>query len=321
MRVKAEITPTVSKNRIVLQDNIPLNTPLVIYTEPSGYCNFKCSFCPQGVEASSLKKDIMTVTTFKKMISDMRKFERPVKLLRICGTGEPLMNKNIIEMIEYSDTQPFERAELVTNGTLLNATLIEYLPRYLDRIVISIEGLCNEDYKRVCKVDVDFPDLVDKIKKLYLHRGDCKIHIKIIDQLVQTDSKKRLFLDTFQDYCDEIYVEKIVPLWYQIDVGNYSGDFRWGGQIIKHHACVQLFKGLQVQADGVVVPCCVDWKRGNVLGDINKDSLYDIWNGEKLKRLQLAHLSGKKDKLNPCKDCQMNDYGEVDNIDCLIKKS
>ena len=92
----------------------------------------------------------------------------------------------------------------------------------------------------------------------------------------------------------------------------------WGP--VKHYICPQIFKGVQVQADGEVVPCCVDWKRVNVLGNIKVDSLYEIWNSEKLRRLQIEHLVGNKSKIEPCKDCTMNDYCEVDNIDPYAKE-
>ena len=90
-----------------------------------------------------------------------------------------------------------------------------------------------------------------------------------------------------------------------------------GGEsaVTKRRICAQIFKGIQVQADGEVVPCCVDWERVNVLGNINKNSLFEIWNGERLRKLWIKHLNGNKGKLEPCKDCTMNDYCEVDNID------
>ena len=93
-----------------------------------------------------------------------------------------------------------------------------------------------------------------------------------------------------------------------------------GGEVTERRVCVQIFKSLQVQAGGQVLPCCVDWKRINVLGNINKNSLFEIWNGEKLRKLQIEHLKGNKGKIEPCKDCTMNDYCDPDNIDPYADK-
>ena len=119
----------------------------------------------------------------------------------------------------------------------------------------------------------------------------------------------------FGGCCDEIYIEKLVPMWPQLDIPYRPDEFRYGGKLTKRQVCVQIFKGVQVQADGAVVPCCVDWKRINVIGDITKNSLSEVWKGEKLRKLQIEHLLGNKNNIEPCKDCTMNDYCDLDNID------
>ena len=319
--MKAKLISTVYHERLALQEHIPLATPLVVYIEPSGYCNLKCTFCPHGVEGNALKKNIMSVKLFQKLIDDLSVFPDPIKLLRICGNGEPLVNKDIVRMLQYTQERKFaKRIELVTNGILLTTDLIKNLPRFLDRIIISIEGLFSEDYQRVCGKSINFQNLLDNLDDLYTCRRECTIHIKIYNEAVLSESKKTAFLNMFGDRCDEIYIEKIVPMWPQLDIARFPNEFRWGGKLTKHQICAQIFKGVQVQADGEVVPCCVDWKRVNVLGNINKDSLYEIWHGERLRELQIEHLIGNKSKIEPCKDCTMNDYCEVDNIDSYAKE-
>ena len=322
MKAKLQSQPAALCERLVLQDHIPLATPLVVYVEPSGYCNLRCTFCPQGVDGNKLKKSVMSFKLFKKLIDDLSAFPDTIRLLRICGNGEPLINKNIVKMLQYAqDKKVAKRTELVTNGILLIADLIENLPRLLDRIIISIEGLCAEDYQRVCGARINFRNLLDSLNNLYSRKGECVIHIKIFDDAVPRRSRKTTFLNMFGDRCDEIYIEKIVPLWPQLDIAWSCNDFRWGGrELLKRRVCAQMFKGLQVWADGEVAPCCVDWRRVNVLGNIGKDSLYEIWNGEKLRKLQVEHLMGNKSKTEPCKDCTMNDYSEIDNVDAHAKK-
>ena len=40
-----------------------------------------------------------------------------------------------------------------------------------------------------------------------------------------------------------------------------------------------------------------------VLGDVNKQSLKEIWNGDKLKELRLMHIEGKRDQVKGCSTC------------------
>ena len=274
--MKAKLSSQVAQSRLVLADAIPLATPLVVYIEPSGYCNLKCVFCPCGIEESSLKKDIMPIALFKKLMDDLREFPDKVKLLRFCGNGDPLINKGILEMLRYARERNISaRIELITNGLLLTEELIDGLSRYLDRLVCSVEGLSSEDYRQMCGTDMNFQSFLDKLSLLYDKRRDCVIHIKIHHEAVSQDERKNTFLKLFSSYCDEIFIEKLVPMWPQLYSSHFTKEFRWEDNktITKHQVCAQIFKGLQVQADGKVVPCCVDWKRVNVLGDINRDSI------------------------------------------------
>ncbi|MFA4989761.1 MAG: radical SAM/SPASM domain-containing protein [Candidatus Omnitrophota bacterium] len=321
--MRAKEIPQVHQERLALWEHIPLVTPWVIYIEPSGYCNLKCQFCPCGISREKLKKDFMPFKIFKKIIDDLSGFPDKVKLLRICGNGEPLMNKDIIPLLEYAQKKEVaEKIEMLTNGILLTNELIDRLPQNLNRIIVSIEGLGPEDYERICGVRIDFASLLGKLDALYARRGNCKIHIKIHHKAVSSEKEKDIFFNLFSHRCNEIYVEKLVPMWPQLDSVHFTNEFRWleAGAVHKRRVCVQIFKGMQVQANGEVVPCCVDWDRINVLGDVQSDSIPDIWNGARLRHLQMEHLSGNKPKLKPCKDCTMNDYCEFDNIDLHMQE-
>lgn len=314
--MKAKLISQVHEERLVLGDHIPLKTPFVVYIEPSGYCNLKCIFCPQSTGGKALKKDLMPLKLFEKLIDDLSEFSDKVKLLRVCGNGEPLTNKDIVKMLQYAkEKNVAERIELISNGLLLTDDLAKNLPRFASRIVISIEGLSAGEYQKTCGLKINFQNLLDKIDILYKNRGDCTIHIKIHGKAIPSEKEKEIFLNMFGDRCNEIYIEKLVPMWPQLDTDNIPDEFRYGGELVKRQVCVQMFKGFQVQADGAVVPCCVDWKRINVIGNITQNSILEIWNGKALRKLQIEHLSGNKDKIEPCKDCTMNDYCDIDNID------
>jgi radical SAM protein with 4Fe4S-binding SPASM domain len=72
---------------------------------------------------------------------------------------------------------------------------------------------------------------------------------------------------------------------------------------------------MQVNHDGKIMPCCIDWKVQNVIGDANTSSLQDIWNGYKLYRLRINHLNGNRNSSPSCSGCSMNEESDIDNID------
>ena len=124
--------------------------------------------------------------------------------------------------------------ELVTNGVLLTTDLTKNLPCFLDRIVVSIEGLSSEDYLRISNANISVQDLLDKLDALYANanKGECKIHIKINNEAVPSESKRTMFFDMFSNRCDEIYIENLVPLWPQFNTAFSTKKFRWGGKLL-----------------------------------------------------------------------------------------
>ncbi len=316
------------EKRIVLQDAIPLSGPLVVYVEPSSYCNLECRFCPQHTGKGDFPKYNMSVETFQKTLADIAKFPNKPSLMRFCGIGDPLFNKNISDIITLaSDANVVERTELITNGLLLNDRLIEKFSRHLGRIVISVEGLSSGDYADFALRKVDFAAFLESIEKFYRFTNrTCTIHIKIHNQAVLTDDRKKIFFDTFSPICDEIYIENLVDLWPEVssNLGINAGHRFESTKPSESKVCPQIFKSLQINADGRVLPCCVDWKSMNIVGNLKENSLQEIWSGKTIRDLQLKHLQGLRHTFSPCKGCNHNEYSEKDHLDhhanSIIKK-
>jgi len=324
----SEFVSTTYKGKLDLKDKIPLKTPYVVYIEPSGFCNFKCKFCHQYVEQEKMKElaSLMNFQTFKKLVSDLQKFESKIKLVRICGQGEPLLNKKLGQYIKYMyESGVTEKIELITNGVLLKGDIIECISQYVTRIVVSVEALDGPGYQDLVGSDVKFEEIVNNIEEMYKNRKQCIVHIKIPNVSVPSEEDKKKFFDIFDKISDEMNIENIVPLWPEMNISKeltpiLDKKSRWNKNLGEKKVCVQIFKGLQVCSDGDVVPCCVDWERINLLGNINAEPLEQIWLGRQLKELQNEHLCGNKEKIRPCAGCTMNDYSEPDNIDCLLNK-
>jgi radical SAM protein with 4Fe4S-binding SPASM domain len=307
---------SVQTSRIELHNAIPLHAPLVVYVELSGHCNFKCKFCPHYTSPEDLIKDNMTLDLFKKMLNDMKELQ-PIKVIRYIGTGEPLLNKNFLEMAKLAkEFGVAERFELTTNGVLLsNKNYQNEITKYLDRIIISIEGLSDESYLEITGSKVNFEELVQNIKNLYNNKRDCNIYVKIHNNSIKNEEDLKHFHSLFGEISDQLFVENLVNLWPET-ISNLGLDagFRFGGNVKPQKVCTQIFKSSMINANGEVVPCCVDFKRVNVIGNINEQSLSSIWNGNLEHEIRVKHLSGKGGQMRPCNSCEYY-YSDVDNID------
>ena len=212
-----------------------------------------------------------------------------------------------------------ERLQLITNGLLLPMHNCQELINLLDQVVVSIEGLSSEDYKNFANRSIDFEAHLSKLQELCsIKNRRARFNIKIHSAAVKTEERLQKFYELFS-FADEIFVENLVNLWPELesDLGeNPSKTHRFLESEMKSVvACPQIFKSLQVNANGVVVPCCIDWSAKNNLGNIETLNLLDVWNGEKLRELRLKHLNNERNSFSPCNQCTMNEFSEFDTID------
>jgi radical SAM protein with 4Fe4S-binding SPASM domain len=72
--------------------------------------------------------------------------------------------------------------------------------------------------------------------------------------------------------------------------------------------CLEMLSKLAIDRYGNVSPCVrYDPKGVNVLGNVNEDSLENIWYGEKRNEWVEHHLKGKRDRVPLCSECHF--YG------------
>jgi radical SAM protein with 4Fe4S-binding SPASM domain len=71
------------------------------------------------------------------------------------------------------------------------------------------------------------------------------------------------------------------------------------------HHCVLPFRDLNIWADGRAVLCCDDWNEEHVVGDLNSQSLSEIWRGEALRHARSLHKLGRGNELEICSRCNM----------------
>lgn len=310
--MKAKIQPRIhSSVKHDIIKSIPLSTPYSVHIDPCSLCNFKCKFCFQS-QPEKPKQGFMTLSLYKKIIDDICIFPDRIKKVKLGLHGEPTLNRDLKEMIYYlKQKNRIDIIELFTNGYLATPTLIK---AGLDRINISIEGLDSKQYKEMTGSKIYMGRFIRDIRHLYKNRGKCKIYIKTINQ------DKERFYNMFGDICDEIFVENIVPQWSGI--GGEFPKIGMYGQPIKQwkEVCPFPFMYLHYNWDGSVSPCTLDWGHKVIIGDANKESALEIWNGQKLKDLKDKMLKGKRLEIPFCDKCLAPMVCCEEDLDGLINR-
>jgi len=324
--MKAKIKPRIDlENRTKLETVIPLSVPFVIFVDPSDLCNFHCKFCPTG-DIKLMKKvgrslKTMDFKLYKKIIDDICEFEKPIKVLRLYKDGEPLLNPRFADMVRYAkEKKCAERIDTTTNASLLNPKInLEIIEAGLDRINISIEGVNENQYSEFSNYKIDFNKLVGNIRHLYENRKNCEMIIKINGDTISDNDKKK-FYEIFGDIADGVYIEHIMSCWPGFDLNakgiKVNQEVGIYGQKIKEvQVCPYVFYSFSINSDGSASACFLDWSRKLIIGDVKKESVKDIWNGEKLLNYQKMFLMKKRKQHSICGNCGQMTHGMPDDID------
>ena len=304
--------------RTKLADVIPLDTPFLVQIFPVYACNFKCSYCIFSIDKSKRSfisdKMIMDFDLYKRCVDDIAKFPKKLKLLRFVGIGEPLLHKNIVDMVAYAASKNIaDNIEILSNASLITPKISDALiAAGLTRLVISLQGTSEEKYRKVSGVKIDFKDFVDNIKYFYNNRRKAHLYIKVVDTALDGKEDEKKFHEIFGDICDTMAIEYTVPIHAGIDYENILKGkdkpvTQFGLPVSEVKVCPQPFFTLQINPDGKVVPC-FSFEYPDIMGDCNNQSVSDIWNGEKFLKFRRKMLDGTEKAGEICKECNIIKY-------------
>jgi len=115
--------------------------PLYMEISPAGACNHRCSFCALdylGYEPRFLDAPLLT-----ERLTELGSLG--VKSIMYGGEGEPLLHRDIAAIVNHTKRVGIDVA-LTTNGTLLDADLVERIADSLSWVRVSLNAATPETY-------------------------------------------------------------------------------------------------------------------------------------------------------------------------------
>ena len=313
-----------------LEEVVPLDTPYIIYIDPSGACNFKCNFCPCNTSDYMAKErhKIMDMALFKKIVEDMKSFPQKIRVVYLFAFGEPLVNKHIIKMIQYlRDSNVCDEIRMYTNGAMLNPVLNSRLADSgIDLIRVSVNALEGESYQELCGVTLDYDEYYNNLRDLYQKtRQKAKVAIRLANATIKKQKQLKQFYEMYGPISDYIFTEDIFDGWPAFEeVVIPKGVIQtnsWDWRKKSHKICTYSLTTMTIHSNGWVSPCCADWKFGAVYGDVSRSSVKEIWNSPELRQMQLVHLKQIKGQYPICDTCTMRTVDSIDDVaDIIIKR-
>ena len=305
-----------------------------LYVELTTKCNFDCITCIRN--SWNEAPGHMPYKTLSKILKQIDELPE-LHTVHFGGFGEPSIYPEFLNVLE-SIKQKNLKAEFITNG---NALKEEYANKIIeigvDRIIISVDAPEKESFEKI-RLDSDFEQLINRIEyinslkkenkskkpELWIEFVAMKSNYKMLPDLVKMAGKYMI---------DSIIVSNLLPYTKDMvdeilyDADENDLDIGSGGGLIYFKSKLPEMKlrttrycnfvesnSMVISRYGQVSPCYSllhqqpeyiygrkKLNKKHYFGDINKESLKDIWQKEDY----IKYRSNVKDAYFPsCTDCK-----------------
>lgn len=279
------------------QLNIIDDYPPYLQIEPSSICNYRCVFCFETDKTFTNKKNgfmgTMDVNLFKTIIDQA---ENNIEFISIASRGEPLVNKNIDKMLEYTEGK-FLNLKLNTNASLLNEKFIHaILSGGVKTIVFSADAAEEKLYSRL-RVNGELKKVVKNIELFNDIRQKSYPKSKIISRVSGVKFNDEQNIDTMENFWKKM-VDQVAFVDYNPWENIYDKD---PSNISK--PCSDLWRRMFIWWDGKVNPCDSDYKSKLLIGNIKENNISELWKSKNYEEYRSLHISNNRKNLYPCNNC------------------
>ncbi len=271
--------------------------PPCVQIEPTSVCNYRCIFCYQTDQAFTHKPNghmgHMSFETFKRIIDEV---EGKVEAVTLASRGEPLLCKSFVQMMDYVSDK-FLGLKINTNAWHLNEKNAHaILSANPNTVVFSVDAADAKLYEKM-RVNGQFDRVYENIRRFSeiraRHYSDSRTITRISGVRFDEDQSQEKMEAFWDGLVDQVAFVTYNP-WensYETPANKLS------------HPCSDLWRRTFIWWDGLVNPCDVDYRSTLAAGNINENSLSEIWQNNAYTNLRQAHNNGERQSLTPCKGC------------------
>ena len=275
--------------------------PPGLHVEFTNYCNLHCSYCPSPLNLR--QKGWMDGRTFSRLLKEIR--ATGINRVYIVGNGESTLHPDFRQYVRELSLST-RVLSLTSNWQRISGEIIQsILEAPIDILNISVDGKDAQSYES-SRLGGSFGRLLNNLRRLGQYRRQypktISINIRVMLRPSQESQRKELsnfwykYGDNveFQRVVDEVGFGKDV---YGINV--YAGRFP---------RCSFTFKQLNVHWNGDVPLCTYGTRQADdpqmaYLGNINTDTIMELWNHQLIRNYRNAHRHRIKEDMPICNGC------------------
>lgn len=248
----------------------PLSSLLTVEINTTELCNRKCVFCPRYDKDVYPNRNLnMTVETAE-LIGKNLNINNYKGKISFSGFSENFINKKFVDIV---------------------AKLREYLPDSLFECNTNGDFVTENYVQRLYDAGLNL---------LYINLYDGIDQIEKFDKIMKPFDKEKYKYRAHYSQAD-----------YGLNLNNRGGSITWLGmdeqsvEELEGKPCHYPFYKMFVDWNGDVIFCSNDWQKEIKVGNMTKQTLEEVWLGEKLNIERRRLIKGDRSK-SPCNKCSVN---------------
>lgn len=292
--------------------------PVIYNIETTNACNMKCEMCPRTTMMTRPIENI-DKETFIKVVNQIKPFSKEQwnkwesfveekygisrndmsenhfflyiipKVIQLHGYGDPLLDKNMAYYVKILTEKGFFSYFSCNPSNINIDKTVQMFKNGLTYIKYSIESVDDVIHKQIRGVASNFSAGYKKIMQLLEIKKKEKYKTVIIITMLDLNrsNQKEDFLNlkkAFEGADVYIYLKSEDTQWYRKDY-HQTCSVHWT------EFCQHPWASMTIKSNGEVVMCMEDFNNEIILGDAKKESLYEIWNGEKYYKFRRDHFN------------------------------
>ena len=290
--------------------------PFTVQAQTKTECNNSCTICPHHTVRDRLPQGEMDRELFFKIADECLTHPELISLGPVLQ-NEPLLDGRLYEFLDYFSRRrgPDTMLFISSNGLELTPENFTRLQEAgLDFMQISVNADTRQEYERICP-GRDWDALQRNLTSL-LSRDLSRIGLQLsfvrtsdnndeleralsawrrrgVPTLVHRLSNRGGALETYDDYYTEPDVLTLRQRIFRAFVR----------QVLP--VCPYPFFQASVLFNGDQLICTHDWNRQVVLGNLKRQTLAEVWNGEEANRVRRLWIQGRWEEIPTCRGCSV----------------
>lgn len=280
-----------------------LGYPLALTLEATNVCNLRCPYCFTGVGEVTRERSMMPMPLYRKIMDELGGY---ALIVEYYNWGEPLLNKNIEEMIRIASGKGCSTIVSTNLSIPLDAARAEALVSSgLAILGAGIDGVTQESYEKY-RVGGNLEMVLHNMRLLAEAKRKLRSESPMLCWSFHVFEHNRHEVEQARGMAKELGVE------FSASKGWVEGpEWESGDEFIfpvgtAPERCRYLWTQAVINNDGLVSPCANSFYREDDFGSLEHLSYRQVWNNKdfrEARRLYRARDASERGKRLVCYDC------------------